>query len=249
MRAFSAEAALDYLRPLLDDPAIVANMAAIATHQYSPSPFVDRLVEGVRASPYELPVYVTEYTSFQFGDLDRGQAADDEVGFMLDIAATAASHYNEGVDAALYWDGVDYYQAGHAAITRWGLLQGPEEAFFPRKRYFGMLQILPYLQPGARLLSSYLAGEQPITPLAIHFPGDGITDVAIALVNQGGPTQLDVSLRGLAGVDSLETYLTDASDDMHHVGHVRFQNGYGQVFLPARSVVTLAPAAAPDEAP
>ncbi|MCC7106201.1 MAG: hypothetical protein IT307_13750, partial [Chloroflexi bacterium] len=183
----SSENALEYLRPMLDDPDIMPYMGAVATHQYYPSSFTERLVETVRESGYDLPVYITEYTSFSFGDLDRGEDADDEVGFMLDIAATAVAHYNDGVDAAIYWDAVDYFQAGHAAITRWGLLQGPAEAFFPRKRYFGMLQILPYLQPGAQLLGRYVAGDQPLPTLAIRTPGDGRTDLAIAIVNQGGP--------------------------------------------------------------
>src|SRR4029079_17279783 len=130
--------------------------------------------------------------------------ADDEIGFMLDIASTAVAHYNDGVDAAIYWDAVDYYQAGHAAITRWGLLQGPAEAFFPRKRYFGMLQILPYLQPGAQVLGTYIAGDQPLPTLAMHTPGDGRTDLAIAMVNQGGPVQLTVSLQRLPDVQALE---------------------------------------------
>lgn len=244
----SAENALDYLPLMLDDPVVMAHLAAIATHQYFPSPYLERLVESVRASAWSrLPVYVTEYTSFGFGSLDRGEEANDEVGFMLDIAATAASLYADGADATLYWDGVDYYQAGHAAITRWGLLQGPEAAFFPRKRYFGMLQILPYLQPGARILSTYLDGGPALTPLAIRFPGDGSRDVAIALVNQGGPLQLEVSLQNMPDVDELESYITDADNDLNRLGRVRFRAGHGQVFIPARSIVTLAPAAAPDE--
>src|SRR5262249_38906354 len=157
----------------------------------SPSDYVEQLVETVRGSAYDLPVYVTEYTSFEFGDLDRGQEARDEVGFMLDVAATVASHYDDGVDAALYWDAVDYYQAGHAAITRWGLLQGPGGPFFPRKRYFGMLQILPYLQPGARILGVSLEGSEALTPVAIRTPGDGSKDIAVALINRGGPTMLE----------------------------------------------------------
>jgi hypothetical protein len=244
----SAENALNYLPGMMRDEELMSYLASVGTHQYYPSPWVERLVETVRASDYRhLPVYITEYTSFGFGALDRGREATDEVGFMLDIAATAASLYNDGVDAALYWDGVDYYQAGHSAITRWGLLQGPHEAFFPRKRYFGMLQVLPYLQPGSRIMSTYLTGDHAVTPLAVHFPGDGRRDVAIALINQGGPTLLEVSLHHLADVDFLQLYVTDAENDLNHFGQVRFRGGRGQVFLPTRSIVTLAAAAAPDE--
>jgi hypothetical protein len=243
----SAENALLYLDSMLDDPAIMSNLAAVAVHQYFPSDYLDRLVDMVQASGYDLPVYITEYTSFHFGDLDRGQQADDEVGFMLDIAATLTSLYNSGAQAALYWDAVDYYQAGHAAITAWGLLRGPEDAFAPRKRYFGMLQILPYLQPGAEILATSVAGSDELSALAIHTPGDGQQDLAVALVNQGGPLELSLTLQRLPGVDELQVYLTDEDNDLSHLGHLKLQGGQGQLYLPARSIVTLAPAAAPDE--
>jgi O-glycosyl hydrolase len=243
----SAENALDYLDPLIGDPAITPYLAAIATHQYFPSAYVEQLVETVRDSGTNLPVYITEYTSFHYGSLDRGQEASDEVGFMLDSAATLATLYDGGVDAALYWDAVDYYQAGHSAITRWGLLQGPDEAFFPRKRYFGMLQILPYLQPGARMLAATMTNDTWITPLAIRPPGDGVRDLAVVLVNQGGPMMLRITLQNLPDVDQLEVYLTDEDADLELQGHVTFSNGLGELFLPARSIVTLAPMAAPDE--
>lgn len=244
----STENALLYLDSMLDDPAIMANLAAVAAHQYSPSGYLDRLVDVVQASGYDLPVYVTEYTSFHFGELDRGQEADDEVGFMLDIATTLTSLYNSGAQAALYWDAVDYYQAGHAAITAWGLLRGPEDAFAPRKRYFGMLQVLPYLQPGAEILATSIGGSDELSALAIHTPGDGQQDLAVVLVNRGVALDLDLTLQRLPSVDELQVYLTDEDNDLSHLGHLELQGGQGQLYLPARSIVTLAPAAAPDEA-
>jgi hypothetical protein len=243
----SAENALAYLSYFLDDPSVMDYLGAVASHQYYPSPYVEQLMATVRGSGYDLPVVITEYTSFHFGELDRGEQANDEVGFMLDIATTAASLYNDGVDAALYWDAIDYYQPGHAAITAWGLLAGPEEAFFPRKRYWGLLQMLPYLQPGAQIMQSSILSNHDITPLAVHTPGDGRRDIAIVLINRGGPVELDLRLENLSDVTSLEVYLTDLENDLEHLGQIRTSNGRGEVFLPARSIVTLAPAAAPDE--
>lgn len=243
----SAETALEYLRPLLDEPDVMQHFAAIGAHQYFPSPYTERLVETIRGSGYELPVYVTEYTSFHFGDLDRGESAHDEIGMMLDIAATAVSLYNDGVDAALYWDAVDYYQAGHAAVTAWGLLAGPDKAFFPRRRYFGMLQLLPYLQPGARVVSTYLRTEAELSALAIRPPGDGLQDLAVALVNVGGPIDLELTLLNLRDIEELQVYLTDEDHEMQRIGHLAFRRGRASLYLPARSIVTLAPAPAPDE--
>ena len=97
---------------------------------------------------------MTEYTWFGFGDLDDGQEAHNEFGYTLDITTTLLSHYRQGADAALYWDAIDYLQPGHDAITRWGLLRGPDRDFARRPRYAGFLQILPYLQPGARIVET-----------------------------------------------------------------------------------------------
>jgi hypothetical protein len=244
----SAENALEYLPGLMAEPEVMSHFAAVATHQYYPSPFVERLVASVAASDYaHLPVYVTEYTSFTYGEMDRGQEASDEVGTLLDVAETAASLYNDGIDAALYWDAVDYYQAGHAAITKWGLLRGPEDAFFPRKRYFGLLQMLPYLQPGAQVLNSFGRDVDELTALAVRTPGDGRDDLAIVLVNKGGPTMLDLYLQALDDIDELHVYLTDDENNQNHLGHLEITAGQAQLYVPARSIVTLAPAAAPDE--
>jgi hypothetical protein len=235
----SAESALNYVGTLLDDPQIVAHMAAVATHQYSPSPFVAQLVELVRDSQPDLPTYVTEYTSLHYGSLDRGQEAKDEVGFMVDSAATLASLYNGGVDAALYWDAVDYYQAGHAAITAWGLLRGPDEAFVPRMRYFGLLQILPYLQPGARILRADLDGADLVTPLAIQTTVDDETELAIALVNQGPTIRLQLQLENLPAVEQFAVSITDEDNDASQIGTIVLRQGQGEVFLPPRSIVSL----------
>jgi hypothetical protein len=57
-------------------------------------------------------------------------------------------------------------QPGHDAITRWGLLRGPGEDFKRRQRYYGMQQILAYLQPGARVLGDSQTGSDKLQTLA-----------------------------------------------------------------------------------
>src|SRR5262249_5269733 len=61
--------ALDYLGPLLDDPIVADNLAFVGFHQYYPSAEVTQVVEYVHSRAPRLPVIVTEYTSFGFGDL------------------------------------------------------------------------------------------------------------------------------------------------------------------------------------
>ena len=100
-----------------------------------------------------LPLYVTEYTTYRYGNLDDGQEAPAELPYLLEIATVLQSHLTAGADGAIYWDAVDYYWLLHDAIAKWGLLRGPQAQppLTPRKHYYGMLQILPYLQPGAAL--------------------------------------------------------------------------------------------------
>ena len=115
--------------------------------------------------------------------------------FTLDIADTVLAHYRLGADAALYWDAADYLRPGHNAITHWGLLRSPAEDFAPREWYYGLLQILPYLQPGAQVLETTQQSGDDIDLLAIRTV-DG--RLALFVVNQQ-PALVDVTLELMPG--------------------------------------------------
>ena len=154
------------------------------------------------------------------------------------------SHYRNGVDAALYWDAIDYLQPGHDAITKWGLLRGPANDFKRRQRYFALEQILPYLQPGARMLDEEQQGGDAVQTLAIR-TSDG--PPAVFLVNQAFEP-VDVTLL-LSGQDasrypSFVVTRTDRTRQAERLGRVRLQDGAGLVVLPPRSITTLFPSGA-----
>jgi len=236
--------ALPYLSVLLNDPVVADNLAFVGFHQYFPSSEVGDVVDFVRARRPDLPVIVTEYTSFGFGDLDNGQEAHNQYGFTLDIVTTLLSHYRQGVDAAMYWDAVDYLQPGHEAITRWGILQGPGRDFTRRVRYYGLLQILPYLRPGSRVLADQQDGGADLHTLEVR-TADG--DPAIFLVSQDYG-ELNVTV-DLAGADSRQfpAWIVTRTSRGHLaevLGRLRFQDGVGHITLPPRSITTLFPAGA-----
>ena len=240
----NGEHALRYLPLLLQDPLVADNLAFVGFHEYYPSSDVGDVVTYVRDHRAGLPVIVTEYTSFGFGDLDDGQEANAQTGFALDIAATVLSHYRYGADAALYWDAVDYLQPGHDAITRWGFLRGPGEDFQRRQRYFAMEQILAYLQPGAHVLADQQAGADTLHSLSIR-TADGVP--AVFLVNQDfGPLDLTLTLSGTEAraYPSLVVTQTDRSHRAENLGRVRLQDGIGRMTLPPRSITTLFPSGA-----
>jgi O-glycosyl hydrolase len=238
----SSQSALQYLPPLLDDPTVARDLAFVGFHEYYATQDVSQVVDYVRSRQPDLPVIVTEYTSFGFGDLDAGQEATDGVGFMLDIADTLLSHYRSNGAAALYWDAVDYLQPGHEAITRWGMLRGPQRDFARRRRYYGLLQVLPYLRPGARVLDTQKQGDATeLGELAVRTPSGA---PAIFLVNQG-VDEINVTL-GLTGADvsafpSLSVWRTDREHNAERLGRVHLQDGSGSLTLPARSLTTLFP--------
>jgi O-glycosyl hydrolase len=236
--------ALQYLPPLLDDPTVSDALAFVAFHQYYQSSEVGSVADYVHSRRADLPVVVTEYTSFNFGDLDDGQEANAQTGFALDIAATLLSHYRQGADAALYWDAVDYLQPGHDAVTKWGLLEGPAKDFAPRTRYYGLLQILPYLQPGARVLTDRSSGDDQVISLAIR-TADGIP--TIFMVNQDFiPVDLTLELNGqdAATYPSMSVTRTSRQHTADHIGRVSLADGVGQLSLPPRSITTLYPVGA-----
>ena len=243
----SAHTAMQYLPLLLDDPVVVKSLAFVGFHQYYATPDVATLVDYVRRRQPELPVVVTEYTSFGFGDLDSGLDAIDPGGFTLDVVNTLLSHYRNGVDAAVYWDAVDYLQPGHEAITKWGLLRGPARDFAPRRRYYALLQVLPYLRPGARVLTSQQDGGPELGSLAVRTATGA---PAIFLVNQGeNEIDLDLDLVGTdaARIPALSVWRTDRDHNAEPLGRVRLTNGGGRLALPPRSVTTLFQAGATEE--
>ncbi|MCC6174565.1 MAG: hypothetical protein IT305_04600 [Chloroflexi bacterium] len=242
----SAGNALPYLDELENDPDALQYFGLISTHEYFDENQLSELVDRVGTLSTPLPVYVTEYTSFQFGALDRGEEATNEMGQMLDSLQTYASLMNSGADAALYWDAVDYYQAGHAAITRWGLLRGPEDAFEARDRYYGFLQILPYVQAGSEILQADLDGGDRLATLVVSGGSQRPGELLIAAINRGAPTDLLLNFEGPAPT-TLEQYVTDPDQNYAHTGRVVVRNNTVLVSVPARSVTTLTVAPPPDE--
>jgi O-glycosyl hydrolase len=239
-----AATALQYLPPLLDDPIVADALAFVAFHQYQPSPDVATVVDYVRARRPRLPVVVTEYTSFGFGDLDDGQDANDRLGYTLDVVNTLLAHYRAGVDAALYWDAVDYLQPGHDAVTKWGLLRGPTRDFSQRTRYYGMLQVLPYLGPGARVLPSRQVGADELGSLAVRTPSG---QPAIILDNQGvDDVDLDLVLRGTGASElgPFSVWRTDLRHKAEPIGRLDVEEGAAGLVLPGRSLTSLFPAGA-----
>jgi O-glycosyl hydrolase len=242
----SAANALPYTDLILNDPDLLQWFGVISTHEYFTAHALPELVDRVKKVDPALPVYVTEYTSFRFGAMDRGQEATNEIGHMIDSLQVYASLMNAGADAALYWDAVDYYQAGHAAVTRWGLLQGPAEAFAPRTRYYGFQQILPYVQGGSAILPSELAGPDRLSVLAIGGGSRRPGDLTIAAINRTGPVELTVTVDGPLP-ESFEVYVTNRDVNLEHRGRVNTQQGTFTVTIPARSVTTLSAGPPPDE--
>ena len=238
----SAADALQYLPPLLDDPVVAGDLAFVGFHQYYSDPDVASVVSLAHSREPQLPVIVTEYTTFDYGDLDAGQEANAQNAFTLEIASTLLSHFRNGVDAALYWDAVDYLQPGHDAITKWGLLRGPADDFQRRQRYYGLSQILPYLRPGARVLVQSQDGGDALTSLAVRSP-EGVP--IVFLVNQDfDPLDLTLTLSGADATQyrSMSVTRTERMRKAEQVGHMRLQDGVGQLTLPPRSISTLFPA-------
>jgi hypothetical protein len=149
------------------------------------------------------------------------------------------AHYRFGADAALYWDAVDYLQPGHDAITRWGLLRTPAENFSPREWYYGLIQILPYLQPGAQVLETERQAGDDIGVLAVRTVDQRL---AIFLVNQRD-TAVDMQLDVTAVSDMTRTPLqvirTDAAMTGAPDGTIQLADGAAHLALPARSLTTV----------
>jgi hypothetical protein len=235
----SAENGLAYLEALLADPTALAELDILGVHQYSEGADLARFVRRAREAGLRQSVYVSEFTSFRYGNLDAGDEAGDEIGFTLDALAILRSHLLAGADAALYWDGVDALQEHHGAVTRWGLLRGSSERFEPRTRHAAFRQLLPYLGAGARVLETELTGDSALLPLAVQPPPDLGPGPVVALINPGGPVELSLELSGESAVRALRAFLTDASGGHEHLGEIAIQDRRAELVVPARALLSL----------
>ena len=236
----NAEAGLEYFRALQDDPEALGLIDLWGIHQYEVGPDVETFVQAVRGAGLDQPIYVSEFTAFGYGDLDGAQEANDEMSFLLATFAVLHSHLTSGADAAIYWDGVDYLQEHHAAVTKWGLLRGPSEGFERRKRYYAFQQTMPYLGAGSALLPAQLAGASELLALAVQQPeaSDGL---ALVFVNSGPSAHLTGLLPGPYNYEGfLYAYLTDEAADAALLAPVEVSSGRFQLVIPERAVLTLA---------
>jgi O-glycosyl hydrolase len=113
--------------------------------------------------------------------------------------------------------------------------------FERRKHYYGLGQILPYLQPGARVLDTHTTGDASVSVLAIR---TRTGEPGVFLVNsEEGDVDLTLSLSGQqqGPLTSLMVVRTDSRADADPLGRVRLTNGRTTLVLPARSITTLVP--------
>jgi len=195
----------------------------------------------MREGGLSLPLYVTEYTTYRYGNLDDGQEAPAEMPYLLEIASVLQSHLTSGADAALYWDAVDYYWLLHDAISKWGVLRGPQvdPPLTPRKHYYGLLQILPYFPAGAQIISTSQRGPTTLLPLAVERPGDGA--LSIVLINRGRELNLEIDLEHLAApATRFHVYRTSADEDRADLGEVAVEDDQVRLTVAPRSITTLA---------
>jgi hypothetical protein len=120
-------------------------------------------------------------------------------------------------------------------------LQGPSDDFKMRERYYGLEQILPYLQPGAHVLDLSQEGGDGLEALAMSTV-DGFP--AIFLINQAfDPVDLTLSLSGpdVNRYPALSVIRTDRTHRAERLGRMLVQDGLAQDVLPPRSITTLVP--------
>jgi hypothetical protein len=120
------------------------------------------------------------------------------------------------------------------------LLRSPAEDFGRREWYYGLLQILPYLQPGAQVLETERQGGADLGLLAVRTADKHL---ALFFVNQqSAPIDLDLDLVGspeMIAPASLSVIQTTGAAPLQPAGAIRLDQATASVTLPARSIVTL----------
>lgn len=225
---------------ILGDPSVAPYVAAYAGHAYSVGDF-SSVIDQIKTSSYPQPnLWVTEYSSTMFGNLDGGQQVPDEWAFTKDMMNNLFSFLSTGTSAALVWDAYDNYHDHAQSYTRWGLLD-TTNGYAPKKRYYGTKQLFKFVPAGSVRIQAN-ASLNGVSTLA--FVNDATGTLTIVGMNTNSSAQtLTGSLVNVTTPASLALYQTTSTQNTAAAGSVPVSGGSFSVTVPADSIFTLTGAA------
>jgi hypothetical protein len=220
----------------------VAKFNHFAVHRYSSGG--DGLAGAIAASSYpNLTPWVTEYSGLcpDF-KCDKGipVTAAENWAFTTDTFDYLQSYLDEGVTAALVWEGYDSYYEHHATYTYWGLIgyNVATSLYSPTKRLYVLQQTDRFIEAGMQRVGATSDDTNTIRISAFH----NATTGKLTLVGRNktsSPQTLSITISNVGSLGALKLYQTSKTLDMASGGSIAPAGSTYTVSLAADSIFTL----------
>ncbi|MEW5978785.1 MAG: hypothetical protein AB1898_23555 [Acidobacteriota bacterium] len=223
----------NYAGPILEDPELMKQVGIFSFHTYGEDP-VRPQVERVARSRYpHTRVWLTEY-----GASDRDRSFENEwKNQSLGASRRVLRALNEGVQAALFWDAFDNFEACEMRLSYFGLMRNDNHFYSPKKRYYAAKQLYHFVRPG----SQRIGAQTNVPGLTVSAFRDVSSDaVVIVGVKEGGPGRIQIDLaKADSSLEVLDVYQTTRNLDCIRVATVPITKQEARIDLPDEVVFTL----------
>jgi len=166
----------EYVKYLINNPAIADRIGVISMHMYSniPVAVLRKFVDTVRKSLCgNCSIWMGEY-----GDLDQSGEIEWYVAWITTYRLF--NILDAGFNGAIFWDAFDNYHDHDEAWTIYGLLRVGRRIFTPKKRYYAAKQVYRFVRPGFLRVNANVDSEK-VRILA--FTDDGREELTIVGMN------------------------------------------------------------------
>lgn len=211
-----AERATTYLDALASDSDLAAKYDHFSAHRYGSTDF--GLTSAIQASDLSrLTPWVSEYSGLcpNF-KCDQGIAVtpDEDWAFARDTFDYLLSYLDDGVTAAMVWDGYDSYYEHHETYTYWGLISyDPDtEVYSSTKRLFMVRHTYRFIPAGMQRIDATSANAGIVSMSAFHNSATSKLTL-VGRNHMSEPQTMSITLNNVGSPGDLQLYQTTPSVD------------------------------------
>ncbi|MEP7110470.1 MAG: CehA/McbA family metallohydrolase [Ferruginibacter sp.] len=228
-----------YIPLLIKDPVIMAKIAHFGLHSYGGYyASIDSLLK--HSSYPKSGFWITEWNAWCKG-CDDGILGEYNYDFAAKCVGYLLDLLKNGAGAGLVWEGFDSYYEHHAPslFSYWGMLgyDPATKTYFPRKNFYAIQQVSKFVLPGSRQVSISEPGD---SLAAVAFYHEASKRVSIVGINKRHiPVSLDATVANLPGINKLELYYTDNTENLHKAADINLIGKSFNISIPPDCIFTI----------
>jgi hypothetical protein len=226
--------AASYISGMMGDATVAGRVDHFGVHHYNGSASAGTFYPGH-------DYWLTETAATCSNCDQNGVPSQGEWAFSSQTAEAILGSLQQGMAAALIWDGYDSYYYHHNAVGTYGLLayNAATGVYTPRKRYFVDAQIYGFINPGmVRVAESDAIGALGAVPAFFDSSSGRIAIIGQNTTN--APTTISGQINNLPSPSVLAFFMTDSgSASLLRGTDIPVSSGAFTVTIPANTIFTL----------